>query len=347
MSDLSEQEKYALFANVPYLMHEGVPQSVIEEDLKAYGLDYKIDPELSDRLSATLVSDADIVHSVRGTDPHSLKDLISDVGIVASHPTAIKLANTLSVISGFSGLFPYISGNLPVSAEVKEGYYELFKNYDGLTGRGEFADWEEGPQWSHEEWRDEVARLANVVTQRKIREAGEQKIKGTITGASLLGTTYALSQSKKLITDSVRTAREKEKLNLIKEKYKDIPVSLTGHSLGSVVNVLGRKENIKTITFNPAPQQMEETTEAHPESRIYRTRRDPVSYFLTEQDTEPKTVIQSKYMNTHSLTNFLPESRPKARIRQIPQMTFKPPEVSFCDRFPDNPKCKQRMYFAV
>ena len=48
MTELTEQDKYALLANVPYLINEGVPIDDIERDLKEYGLDYTIDKDLSD-----------------------------------------------------------------------------------------------------------------------------------------------------------------------------------------------------------------------------------------------------------------------------------------------------------
>jgi len=352
MSDLTEQETYALFANVPYLINEGVPLNVIEEELEDYGLDYKIDPELSDTLSATLIHpvNKDLVHSVRGTDPHSIKDILSDAGIVGSHPFFIKLFNTGSVMF-YPFLFANINSDNVNSRIIRNAIYDMYTNYDLLTS------WDEGPEYTSEEYIDELKRMEKVVKEMKLSEDIKQRMRMIKGGTAITGSALSLTKAKRLMTDAVRIKPEMDKLNQIKMKYPEHSVSLTGHSLGSLVNVLGRKEKLKSITFNPAPQEMEEKTAPHPGSKVYRVKGDPVSYFLTDLDTEPRIEIKGKYRNLHSLNNFLPDKiikkietiSPERRENVINNFKINSNKkddynvyLNYCRRFPDNPVCKDK-----
>lgn len=339
--ELSEAEKYALFANVPYQLNEGVPIDVIERELKEYNLDYKIDPSLSDAVSSTIVGKNDIVHSVRGTDIKSFKDLVSDAGIISSHPTFIRLFNTL--VAGAGGL-PLLMGNPEVSEEIKSGMYDLFKPhiYELLT------DWDDGPQMTPEEWNEQLTRLENKIKTIQTRDARKQQIKVNIGSTALLSSALLLTRTKKLITDNIRVEPERLKLEKIKKMYPDKSISLTGHSLGSVVNILGRKSGIKSITFNPAPQETETTLLAHPDSKAYTTRYDPISFFLTKDDTEKRITVPQKVSNPHSLSNFLPdiskrlnrESLSVAEDSKDSERSKVRPDFDFCKFYPDNPICK-------
>ena len=109
-----------------------------------------------------------------------------------------------------------------------------------------------------------------------------------------------------------RLQPEKDKLKRVQNKYKNKKINLAGHSLGSIANVLGENK-IKSITLNPAPQSSTELP--HPDSKIYRTHNDIVSYFLypEEGDREPVIHIDSgndfsyfKPFKPHFLSNFLP-----------------------------------------
>ena len=336
--ELSEQEKYALFANVPYLINEGVPIKDIELEFKQYGLDYKIDNELTDAISSTIVGKDDVVHSVRGTDIKSFKDLISDANIITSHPTFIRLFNTLIATTG--GL-PLLVGDTKISDEIKTALYGMYSGYDALT------KWDEGPEMSREEWEEELTRLENRVRQIQTRELRQNRRNTLIGGTALLSSALALTQTKRLITDNFRIEPERIKLNKVKDKYPNKNVSLTGHSLGSVVNILGRKNNIKTISFNPAPQETDSILKAHPESKAYLIKNDPVSYFLTSDDTEKRTFVKQKVSNPHSLSNFLPNKQlsQKELKEQSPKTIIsEKPEFDFCKFFPDNPKCKNIIY---
>jgi len=340
--DLTEQEKYALFANIPYLINEGVPIDVIERDLKEYDLDYKIDTELSDSISSTIVGQNDIVHSVRGTDIKSFKDLISDAGIISSHPVFIRLFNTIVATTG--GL-PLLMGDPKISEEVKTALYGMYSGYDLLT------QWDDGPEMSPQEWEEELIRMENRIRAIQAREAREQRRKTGIGTTALLSSALALTRTKRLITDNIRIEPERRKLEEIKNKYPDKSISLTGHSLGSVVNILGRKSNIKSITFNPAPQETENVMEAHPDSKAYTIKNDPVSFFLTKDDTEERITVPQKVSNPHSLTNFLPKKVLQLKELKEPKPEMTPEKIKthlkdsraefdYCKYFPDNPRCK-------
>jgi hypothetical protein len=340
--ELSEQEKYALFANVPYLINEGVPIEDIELELKEYGLDYKIDNELTDTISSTIVGKDDVVHSVRGTDIKSFKDLISDANIITSHPTFIRLFNTLVATTG--GL-PLLIGDPKISDEIKSALYGMYSGYDALT------QWDEGPEMTRDEWEDELLRLENRVRQIQAREIRQNRRNTAIGGTALLSSALALTYTKRLITDNIRIKPEKIKLDKVKDKYPNKNISLSGHSLGSVINILGRKNNIKTISFNPAPQETETMIKAHPESKAYTIKNDPVSYFLTSDDTEKRISVKQKVSNPHSLTNFLPNKQLKLRelkeVAEIKPETFlrtkdrERPVFDYCRFYPNNPKCKE------
>lgn len=342
---LSEQEKYALFANVPYLINEGMPIDDIERDLKEYGLDYKIDTELSDAISSTIVGENDVIHSVRGTDIKSFKDLISDANIISSHPTFIRLFNTLVATTG--GL-PLLIGDPKISDEIKSALYGMYSGYDALT------EWDEGPEMSRDEWEEELIRLENRVRQIQAREMRQHRRMTAGIGTALLSSALALTRTKRLITDNFRIEPERIKLDKVKNKYPDKNISLTGHSLGSVINILGRKNNIKSISFNPAPQETENIIKAHPDSKAYLIKNDPVSYFLTSDDTEKRINVKQKVSNPHSLTNFLPNKQlRRLELKEVPEIkpeTFlrskdrTRPDFDFCKFYPDNPKCKERLF---
>jgi len=355
MTELTEKDKYALFANVPYLINEGVPIDDIERDLKEYGLDYTVDKDLSDKQSATIVGKNDIVHSVRGTDIHSIQDLIIDAGIVTSHPIFIKLFNT--ALAGTTGI-PFLQSIEKTSNIISNALYGMYSGYDLLTS----GDWEEGPQMSREEWVEELERLNDRINIIKQRETREQMKRTGLTSLGLLSSALTLTKTKRLLTDNIRIEPEKKKLSAIKQKYPKRDISLTGHSLGSIVNVLGRKEGIKSITFNPAPQETEDIIKAHPASKIYRVEGDPVSYFLTDKDTEKiVTIPKNPYIFTHSLTNFIPpkpdkklikeelkEESPKSFIYMKERFREQNERPSFdlCKLYPENPICKRnKVYF--
>jgi len=342
---MEEYEEYSVYANAPYLLHEGHSIEDVEKEILDYGLTGKIDPDLTDDLSTTIVKDDKVIHSVRGTDPKTFKDLISDMGIALKHPLVQKSINTLIAIGGidFNNFRIPIQQNIAeeVTKLTPEFYqaqmYNIIGEQEYMTNVAEDPE-DVMPEWSMEEWLEEVSRIESKIKKAKNLQKKEELSNIAYTllkGTGLVGLSALLNNYK----EKNRIAPEIEKLEKIKQKYPNRKIELTGHSLGSVVNVLGRKEGLKTITFNPAPQI--DKGQHHPNSKIYRTKYDPVSFFLSGADTEPVIEInkkQGKY--SHSLTNFLPsKSNPLPQI-ELKEKYTKEDEIEYCRKFPNDPNCK-------
>jgi len=338
---MEEYEEYSVYANAPYLLHEGHSIEDVEKEIFDYGLTGKIDPDLTDDLSTTIVKDDKVIHSVRGTA--TLKDIWSDIGIAFSHPavqSALKGLNTIGAIYGinFDNFIIPIQQN--IAEEVTKLTPEFYKNQlYSLT------DWQEYmtavaedpndvlPEWNYIEWMEEIKSVEQKLKKAKNLQKDQtfwQNFKSFFT----LGLQGVTSLYSKRHTEENRIGPEIEKLEKIKQKYPNKEIELTGHSLGSVVNVLGRKEGIKTITFNPAPQFTK--GEHHPSSKIYRTKYDPVSYFLSWADNEPVIEINAKEnLDSHTIMNFYPR-KPSSIVKKEP----KEPEEPYCRKNPDDPNCK-------
>ncbi len=373
---LSEDEKYAIMANVPYQIHEGVPIHLIEEELKLYGLDHEIDKELSDRVGVILHNDDEMIHAVRGTDFTSTKDLISDLGLILGNPTFIKGINSLALAeaiptvlhSGFLGIpqknkFPDTKGLNP----------DYLDDVRGFTDRGSFLN----ERYTKVKSRDTAQHLQEIVrrTSRKQPQHIQARLEGSVRrivekqtqqtkelGKGLIGAEVA-SKSLKIIGESIpeylRIGPERNRLDKALEKYPNKTPSLTGHSLGSVVNVLGRELGIKTISFNPAPQGSDDGgVEHHPDSKVYRIKGDIVSYkgFRTREDTEPITEFEPRYgssfLDYHRVGQFIPE-KPKISIGNVMYSPFNYRPISYdnkrvsqafdyCKEYPYLPECSGR-----
>lgn len=340
---MDEHEEYSVYANAPYLLHEGHSIEDVEKEILDYGLTGKIDKELTDDLSTTIVKDDKVIHSVRGTDPLTFKDLISDIGIVLSHPISQNIMKGLNTFGAIYGI-NFNNYLIPIEENIKNQMTKLtpeFYEYQlaGLKKDKQFLmGAEEGPQFSLQEWIEEVNKAQENIKKAKTlqeKETLNKLLKNLLTGTSLLSGTYFTNKYK----EDKRINPEKEKLNLIKKKYPNKKIELAGHSLGSVVNVLGRQENLKTITFNPAPQY--ESGNHHPESKIYRIKGDPVSFFLSGADTEPVIELKGKEGKySHSLTNFLPSKSNPLPQRELKEKYTKEDEIDYCRRFPNDPNCK-------
>ena len=141
------------------------------------------------------------------------------------------------------------------------------------------------------------------------------------------------------LPEYLRIQPERERLEKALEKHPNKTPSLTGHSLGSVVNVLGRENNIKSITFNPAPQGGEDIKRPHhKDSKVYRIKGDPISYkgFRTPEDTEPTTEFEPRYgwrpiPDFHSLRQFIPE-KPKIAIERVLYSPFNYRPITYDNR---------------
>lgn len=340
---MEEHEEYSVYANVPYLLHEGHSIENVEKEIEEYGLTGKIDKELTDDLSTTIIKDDKVIHSVRGTDFLTFKDLISDIGIVLSHPISQNIMKGLNTAGAIYGI-NFNNYLIPIKESIKNQVTKLTpefyqtQSYSLIKDKEFLRRAEEGPEWSLQEWIEEVKSAQDKIKKAKTLQEKttlNKLLKNLLTGTGLLTGTYFTNKYKQ----EKRINPEKEKLDLIKQKYPNKDIELTGHSLGSVVNVLGRKEGLKTITFNPAPQY--ELGEHHPESKIFRVEGDPVSFFLSAQDTEPVIELKGKEGKySHSLTNFLPSKRKPLQQLEIKEKYTKQDEIDYCRKFPNDPNCK-------
>jgi hypothetical protein len=324
---MEEYEEYALYANTPYLVNEDVSIEDIESNLLEHGLDYTIDKDLSDKFSTILVGQDKVVHSIRGTDFGEGKDILADMSIALNNPFSKKLINTISAIHGLSVLdsFPkhyridVKEDLLNYATKLTEKFYQD-QYYNTVKGKEFFMFAEEGPQWSLAEWQEELDTIKNKISKLPIKQREEVKNKFVdvlkVFSYNIIGELTL----NKFFKDRIEP--EKDKLKRVQEKYKNKEINLVGHSLGSIANILGRENNIKTITLNPAPQ--DSTKLPHPDSKIYRTYHDPVSYFLYPEtgDKEPVIHLEPKndygvynpfhYTQSHFLNNFLPSIKLKS-----------------------------------
>ncbi len=318
---MEEYQEYALYANTPYLLNEEVAIEDIEQNLLDHGLDYKIDRELSDKFSTVLVGDKTVIQSIRGTDFGEGKDIIADMAIAINNPFTKKLLNTLSTIHGGSilqsfpdkfmldmqneiGQYPYPSPKEKTELYYKKQLYEIKQNIENFDDELGFT---------LDDFFEELNRIKNQLIRLNPQARARQEAKNTVVDVLKMVRNHVLA---KLTLDDFfkdRIQPEKDKLKQVQNKYKNKEINLTGHSLGSIANVLGRENKIKTITLNPAPQSSTELP--HPDSKIYRTHNDLVSYFLypEEGDREPVIHIDSgndfsyfKPFKPHFLNNFLP-----------------------------------------
>ena len=328
---MEEYEEFALYANTPYLLNEEVSIEDIEQDLLDHGLDYKIDKELSDKFSTVLVGDDKVVHSIRGTDFGEGQDVLADMAIALNNPFAKKLINTLSTIHGLSVLDSFPKHyRIDIKEDVlnyatklteqfyQNQYYGMIKDKNFLMGD------DEGPQWSLSEWQEELDNIKTKIS--RLPQFQREEAKNKFVDILKVFRNNVIAELTFNDFFKGRIEPEKDKLKRVQEKYNDKEINLAGHSLGSIANVLGRENKLKTITLNPAPQDSTELP--HPNSKIYRTYHDPVSYFLypEEGDREPVIHLEAKndygvynpfhHIQSHFLSNFLPSIKLKSVLNQ-------------------------------
>ena len=336
MTELTEQDKYALLANVPYLINEGVPIDDIILNLKEYGLDYKHDPEYTNTERATLIGENEIIHSIRGTA--DLTDILNDIKLGAG---ISKFFTTLSSkpylqpsLRKGAGLMNYIPETTGIMTYIKSQAPRGYKQYIPKTLNPEIRS---------------SSKFSTPI----------QVIKALPTLPLVVGTTGTLlNKGVNKLIDSLypesydRFNTELELYDKIVKKYPTATHTLVGHSLsGSISNHISRLRNVPAITFNPAPahENYDSIVEG---SRVYRTNYDIVSYLRDEQEPEPTTVVPQKGIRPHPLSNFFPDKNiifknelkePKTFLRM---KDINKSEFDFCKFYPDNPICKRnKVYF--
>lgn len=334
MSSLTEQEKYALMANVPYLINEGVPINDILLDLKEYGLDYTHDPEYTNDERATLIGEDEIIHAIRGTA--DITDILNDIKLGAGiskffttlsakpylQPSLRKGAGLMNYIPETTGLMSYIKSQAP------RGYKTMI------------------PKTLNPEIRSS-SKFGTPI----------QVIKALPTLPLVVGATSSLLNKgvNKLINvlypeSYDRFNTELNTFDEIVKKYPNVSHSLTGHSLGGgISNHISRLRDVPAITFNPAPAH-ENYDNIIQGSRTYRTNYDIVSYLRDTEEPEPIITVPQKGIRPHPLSNFLPDKNIKLNreLKEEPKkLTFNKldnldkPIFDYCKYYPDNPRCKE------
>ena len=320
----SEEEEYAVYANIPYLIYGGMTIPEAQKELEEYGLTGEIDPELSDELSAVIKKDDKVIHSVRGTQ--DLVDVMSDIRLGS------KLSKLLTTIAAKPHLQPSLRGSPLDYIPDSQGLMKMIKD---LAPKG---------------YKRGIPKTLNPEMRTMTPRTPIQGIKSL----------YALPMGVKLMSDGItklfenvypdsidRFKQQEEKFEKVKEKYKDSVFEFTGHSLGGgIANHLSRIHRGKAITYNPAPAHFLKE-QAHPNSIVYRKDYDIVS-FLREDEAEKIVSSRAKGYAPHSLTNFIPNkpiAKPIAKptVSKISESKIVS-RIRRCEEDPTRPECRRVFY---
>ncbi len=333
---MDDQEKFALLANVPYLLHSGVTPDIIEEELREFGIDHKIDPELSDEDSAVLVSGDDVVHSIRGTA--DFRDILNDIKLgsgisalfttIASKPYLQPSLRKEADAIPFLNLLKYIPETTPIMNYIKSNAMSAYRQAIPKTLNPEIRS---------------MSRTGTTIQKLKTLPALP-----IVVGTVAEGARQSIQKALNVLfpEDLDRYTSETEKHAKLMSKYSDKQVSLTGHSLGgSIANHLGRIYNLPSITFNAAPSHHSDST-PHPASRVYRTKFDIVSYLRnTDEENEEVRLVNQKVIRPHTLINFLPTQKKEIshthKAHSFVLNKLEREEIEYCRRFPQLPFCKK------
>ncbi len=314
---LSEEEEYAVYSNIPYLLYRGMTVPEAQKELEEYGLSGTIDPELSDELSVVIKKDDKVVHSIRGTQ--DLVDVMSDIRLGS------KLSKLLTTVAAKPYLQPSLRGS---PLDYIPDSERLMKVVKDLAPKG---------------YKRGIPKTLNP----------EMRTFSPKTPIQGLKSLYALPVGVKLMSDGItklfdtvypdsidRFKQQEEKFEKIKQKYKDSVFDFTGHSLGGgIANHLSRIHRSKAITYNPAPAHFNKE-KAHPNSVVYRKDYDIVS-FLREDEAEKVVSSSAKSYAPHTITNFIP-NKPTAPLEPAEPVKFKISESLFrrCEEDPTRPECR-------
>ena len=348
MSDYTESELYSIFANVGYEINQGKTLEEIEQEIKQdYGLDIKLDKELSDEFGAIIKYRDEIIHSIRGTQ--SFTDGITDVELAIAHPYYGSILTTflagLGTFKVAKDLINYNQGNYDdpnffrnTATRFANDYYEAREEML-VRYHKRLPDLEDGlADMRPDEVKDEIRRLSFLEKRKGVKDYNQMKnnVKNMIKWWTLPHIIFQVNKHFfKITLKDDRINREFKRFDNAKAKYPNLKMSLTGHSLGSIANDIGRTHNVKSITFNPAPME-HNSAQPHKDSKIYRMENDIISFFLTDNDNEDTQHIPKHpwyynldtdlFKKVHSLDNFLPKRRrlSSSTPRPIPSLLSPP-----------------------
>ena len=294
-NELDESEKYAILSNIPYLINSGVPIDTLQLELNDFGLDYKIDKELTDTESAVLTNNKEAVHSIRGTSLNVI-DLIEDIKLgLTSQQLLTTIASKPHITAGLAKESSFLSMNYIPDSQLVMSYLK------SIAPRGYKRS-------IPKTVNPEVRSMSKVNTPIQIVKS-LYGLPFVVGGVSKL-TTEATGKLFNAIYDSKsRHTIESNKHQKIIQKYPNLDKTLSSHSLGgSIANHISRNTGTKSISFNPAPSHLNKDKVVD-KSIVYRTYFDPVSYIRADDELEKIIILPQKHYEPHSLTNFLPRRK--------------------------------------
>lgn len=315
---LTEEEEYAVYSNIPYLIDNGMSIQEAQKELESYGLTGTIDTELSNELSVVIKKEDKVIHSIRGTQ--DLVDILTDINLGS------KLSKVVNTIVSKPYLQPSLRGSPLDYIPDSEGIMKMIKN---LAPKG---------------YKQGIPKTLNPEMRTMSPKTPIQGIKSL----------YALPMGVKIINDGIsklfnivypesidRFKQQEEQFKLIKQKYPKEKFDFTGHSLGGgIANHLSRIHNSRAITYNPAPAHFNKE-KAHPNSKVYRKNYDIVSA-LRENEVEEVISTPSRSYTPHSLTNFIPR-KPNKELRNETRVESRNESGKLfrrCIEDPTRPECR-------
>ena len=330
-TELDESEKYAILANIPYLINEGVPIDTLQSELKEYGLDYTIDKELTDNESAVLTNDKEAIHSIRGTSLNII-DLLEDLKLgLTSQQIMTTLAAKPHITAGLGKEIPFLSMNYIPDSQKVMAYLKSVapKGYKRMIPKT---------------INPEVRSMSKVKTPIQLVKS-LYGLPFVIGGVSKIATEASSKLFNAIYDSKSRHTIESDKHQKIKDKYPNRELSLASHSLGgSIANHISRIEGTKSISFNPAPSHLNKDSLVK-DSKVYRTFFDPVSYIRGDDEPEKIITLPQKHFEPHGLRNFIPPKITKKIIPEVErQKAFVEGPPKKCLENPELPECRSYYY---
>ena len=324
------EDLHAILAQLTYL--DGDRENILQNE---YLYDnWSIDPELSDEYSLVAFNKdkKQLIHAVRGTKLEDLDDLKTDAQIFTKG--LLKYGVPIGAVGSFLQ-------RLILKRDIRKEIPYMFIEEGQKPARLSSAVLDLMEQGQYEDLDLPVPLSKNAFYRSLVRRSLLGLSAGTV--GTILGSYFE--------AEGERLNKEYNKHEKIKQKYPNFSRSLTGHSLGGGISLhMSRKLDIPTYAFNPAPTySLFTNAKPHPESKIIKTQFEPLRLF-SPPEVEKTKIVKSKYINTHTIDNFLPPKTPKRVIRTVPKIERQKAFNSFdkplnkCLENPELPQCKSYYY---